>query len=135
MAEERLRAVLEDVQPVLMCRDVAASIRFFALLGFAPAFADRADDPAYAGIVRDGVEIHLQWQAESQWAHPVDRPTYRIRVQDVDGLYAEFRERGALVHGESTESPWRTPGDTSWGTREFHVRDPDGNGLQFYRAR
>jgi uncharacterized glyoxalase superfamily protein PhnB len=22
--------------------------------------------------------------------------------------------------------------DTSWGTREFHVRDPDGNGLQFY---
>ncbi len=22
--------------------------------------------------------------------------------------------------------------DTSWGTREFHLRDPDGNGLQFY---
>jgi len=22
--------------------------------------------------------------------------------------------------------------DTNWGTREFHVRDPDGNGLQFY---
>jgi hypothetical protein len=26
-----------------------------------------------------------------------------------------------------------TPGDTPWGTREFHVLDPDGNGLQFYR--
>jgi hypothetical protein len=24
--------------------------------------------------------------------------------------------------------------DTSWGTREFHVRDPDRNGLQFYRS-
>jgi catechol 2,3-dioxygenase-like lactoylglutathione lyase family enzyme len=135
MAEDCLRAVLEDVQPVLMCREVAASIRFFERLGFALKFASDTDDPVYAGVARDGVEIHLQWQAASQWAHAIDRPTYRIRVQDVDGLYAEFRESGALAYGDATESPWRTPGDTGWGTREFHVRDPDGNGLQFYRVR
>ena len=33
------------------------------------------------------------------------------------------------------EGPWGKPGDTPWGTREFHVHDPDRNGLQFYRAR
>jgi hypothetical protein len=28
----------------------------------------------------------------------------------------------------------RTPvADTNWGTRDFQVRDPHGNGLQFYR--
>jgi uncharacterized glyoxalase superfamily protein PhnB len=48
-------------------------------------------------------------------------------VADVDGLYREFREAGVLDHIKPVS-------DTSWGTREFHVQDPDGNGLQFYRA-
>jgi uncharacterized membrane protein YfcA len=30
---------------------------------------------------------------------------------------------------------WTDVRDTTWGTREFHVRDPDSNGLQFYRDR
>jgi hypothetical protein len=29
----------------------------------------------------------------------------------------------------------RQSSDTPLGTREFHLRDPDRNGLQFYRAR
>ena len=52
-----------------------------------------------------------------------DRPVFRFPVDDVDGLSDEF---GVL--------PDRTAvSDTTWGTREFHVRDADGNGLQFYR--
>ena len=35
---------------------------------------------------------------------------------------------------EFGQLPGRTGvSDTAWGTREFHVRDADGNGLQFYR--
>src|SRR5437870_6415873 len=87
-----LRAKLESIHPVLMSRDVSASVRFYTRLGFSMTFQDRPIDPQYAGVLRDGVELHLQWQAESQWAYPIDRPTYRIRVQEVDALYAELRD-------------------------------------------
>ena len=125
---------LESVHPVLMSRDVGASVRFYERLGFSSTFQDNPVEPRYAGIRRDGVELHLQWHDETQWAHPGDRPTYRFMVRDVEALHAEFRDNGALGEDSANAtSPWRTPGDTPWGTREFHVRDPDGNGLQFYR--
>lgn len=128
---------LESVHPVLMARDVPASVRFYEKFGFRQTFVDDPAAPKYAGVVRDGVELHLQWQDEAQWAHPIDRPTYRFRVDDVDALHAEFVERRAVDAAASADGggPWATPADTPWSTREFHVRDPDGNGLQFYRAR
>lgn len=127
-----MTARLESVHPVLMSRDVGAAIRFYERLGFRRTFRDDAVDPKYAAVVRDGVELHLQWNDASAWAPGADRPTYRFLVRDVDALHAELLARGAL-EGAGGDSPWRTPGDTPWGTREFHVRDLDGNGLQFYR--
>src|SRR5687768_6899225 len=97
-------ARLEAVQPVLMCTDVTASIRFFERLGFKKAFQF---DPKYAGVTRDGVELHLQWHDELPKR---DRPTYRFVVDDVDALYAE-------VSGvEGNDGPWKVPGNTPWGT-------------------
>jgi catechol 2,3-dioxygenase-like lactoylglutathione lyase family enzyme len=125
---------LEAVHPVLMVRDVPASIRFYERLGFSLTFQDRPRDPRYAAVARDTVELHLQWQNEAQWAYPIDRPTYRFVVQDVDALYTALRNNGALAEQAFADGPWRAPSDTPWGTREFHVRDPDGNGLQFYRG-
>ena len=119
---------LESIQPVLMSRDVEASLRFYSLLGFTETFRDVPTHPRYVGIARDGIELHLQWHDAAEWDFPNDRPTYRFVVADVDGLYEEFRGRGALADATGV---WGTP----WGTREFHVRDPDRNGLQFYRMR
>jgi len=120
-----MTAVLSAVHPVLMSRDVAASIRFYERLGFRLAFLDDPVAPRYAGVRRDAVELHLQWQGNEQWEGTRDRPTYRFLVADVEGFFAEFQQDGA--HFDMT--PVR---ETAWGTREFHVRDPDGNGLQFY---
>lgn len=61
-----------------------------------------------------------------------DRPAYRFLVRDVDALFAELRDRGALSQAAAAGGPRRQPGDTPWGTREFHLRDPGGNLLQFY---
>jgi catechol 2,3-dioxygenase-like lactoylglutathione lyase family enzyme len=124
---------LEAVHPVLMCSNLLKSIRFYESLGFALTFKDQPDDPKYAAILRDGVELHLQWQDQSQWAYPIDRPTYRFVVQEVDALYDEFRNKGVLADEQPGISPWRAPANTPWGTREFHLLDPDGNGLQFYK--
>ena len=120
-----MKTKLEEVHPVLMVRDVAASIRFFQLLGFELAFLHSPDDPKYAGMRRDRVELHLQWHDAEDFSFG-DRPTYRFVVSEVDELSTEFSARSADL--DRTEVR-----DTSWGTREFHVRDPDRNGLQFYR--
>lgn len=130
-----MRAQLLAVHPVLMAGDVGVSIRFYRQLGFALVFQDPQDDPRYAVLNRDGVEIHLQWADPSQWAYPTDRPAVRFIVDDVDALHREFAASGGLNPATSQGSPWAVPGDTPWGTREFHLRDPGLNCLQFYRPR
>jgi catechol 2,3-dioxygenase-like lactoylglutathione lyase family enzyme len=121
-----MKPELESVQPVLMSRDVVKSIRFYQRLGFVLAGQDSPTDPKYARVQRDSVELHLQWHDAIEWDYPNDRPTYRFLVLEVDELYREFSESDAL----SDATPLM---DTPWGTREFHLRDPDANGLQFYR--
>lgn len=118
-------ARLEAVHPVLMVTDVQASIRFYQRLGFDLAFVDSEADMKYAGMRRDGVELHLQWH-DAKDLGSGDRPTYRFLVSRVDELSAEFAAQASAL--DRTEVR-----DTSWGTREFHLRDPDRNGLQFYR--
>jgi len=121
------------VHPVLCASDPTASARFFAQLGFSVVFQDRDAEPRYIGIARDGVELHLQWSvAPAQWTG--DRPVYRFLVSDVDALYRAVASSGVFTQENNGRSPWAQPANTPWGTREFHLRDPDGNGLQFYQA-
>lgn len=110
--------------PVLPVQDIRKTVLFYMKLGFAPLFVDSDDDPRYAGIGRDGVEIHLQWHDPAGWAS-VDRPQLRFLVHDVDALYEQFKATGAVPEGKTVR-------DTEWGTREFGFFDPDKNGLTFY---
>ena len=113
--------MIERVEPVLGVRDVAASTMFYARLGFLERFRDDPDSPRFVLVRRDDAVLALQWHDFVGIAG--DRPVFRFPVDDVDGLSDEFGEL-----------PDRTAvSDTAWGTREFHVRDADGNGLQFYR--
>ena len=114
-------AKLERVEPVLNVRDVAASTVFYERLGFVELFRDNPDSPRFVMFGRDGAVIALQWHDFVGIAG--DRPTLRFPVDDVDALSDEF---GQLPDRKAVC-------DTPWGTREFHVRDADGNGLQFYR--
>ncbi len=130
-----MSATLLAVHPVLMSSDVSASIAFYSLLGFDATFQDPATAPTYAAVTRDDVTLHLQWNADASDAPGRDRPVYRFLVTDVDDLFRAFRSTGALPDDALDVGPWSRPGDTPWGTRELHLRDPDGNGLQFYRPR
>jgi hypothetical protein len=122
---------LAAVHPVLACHDVTESTRFFQLLGFTLRFQDDPAKPMYAAMRRDDVELHFQWADAGQWVAGLDRPAYRFLVDDVDALYAQFATVvDPAVFGTG---PWKAPADTPWGTREFHLRDPGGNSLQFYR--
>jgi predicted enzyme related to lactoylglutathione lyase len=128
-----MRANLQAVHPVLAASDVETSVRFYQSLGFAVAFQDAPTNPKYAAVRRDVVELHIQWADAEQWAYPTDRPAIRFVVTDVDALYAEFVKSGGIRSDASQGSPRASPKDTPWGTREFHLRDPGKNSLQFYR--
>ncbi|MCA9104126.1 MAG: VOC family protein [Planctomycetales bacterium] len=119
------QSLIQAIHPVLMVRDVSRAIEFYGRLGFTLGFSDDPREPRYAGLRRDRVELHVQSHEETQWVEGLDRPSYRLVVTDVALLHAELRE----------QVPARDITDvleTAWGTREFHLRDPDGNVLQFY---
>jgi uncharacterized glyoxalase superfamily protein PhnB len=113
-------AQFDRVEPVLMVRNVSHALAFYAQLGFEEVFRDDKHAPKFAMVARDAARLAMQWHDYEGVAG--DRPVLRFPTQDVDALSEEFA--GIVDRTEVT--------DTTWGTREFHVRDPDGNGLQFY---
>jgi len=82
-----------------------------------------APDPAYLGLQRDGVRLHLS----SFSGDGVRGGVAAFYVQDVDALFAEFAARGAAIQLE--------PYDQTWGNRERYLRDADGNSLRFIQPK
>jgi catechol 2,3-dioxygenase-like lactoylglutathione lyase family enzyme len=115
--------VFNKVHPIIGTRDIQRAIEFYTQqLGFTLAFGDNADPPNYVGFRRDAVELHMQFQFE----HEMGIIRLRLLVEDPDGLFDEYRQRGI----ECTANGIR---DTPWGTREFALYDLDRNALTFYR--
>lgn len=121
------KAVLNQIHPVLPVRNVSKSIDYYVQkLAFKLAFKDAGDDPKYAGISRDAIEIHLQWHDANDWINGMDSSLLRIYVADVDTLFKEYQPND-VFHNNTALT------DTAWGTREFGFYDLDNNGLIFYR--
>jgi uncharacterized glyoxalase superfamily protein PhnB len=120
-------AELKDVIPILDVRDVESALHFYVeRLGFQVDFRYEEDPNNYAGVRRDGVCLHMQWQHEDEFKKgTAGRLRIRMIVDDPNALFEEYRAKG--VFDERTQIK-----DTPWGTREFGFRDPDGNGLTFY---
>jgi catechol 2,3-dioxygenase-like lactoylglutathione lyase family enzyme len=115
--------VFRTVHPILGTRDILRATEFYTRqLGFAVAFDDKGNPPNYVGFRRDAVELHMQFQFE----HEMSTTRLRLLVEDPDGLFDEYRQRGI----ECVASGAR---DTPWGTREFALYDLDRNALTFYR--
>ena len=75
-----------------------------------------------AGIQRDGVAFTLVENDNKEWAN---NASFGISVDDLDGLYQEFRTIPVRI----------TPLEIKpWGRREFHMIVPSGVCLQFYDA-
>jgi len=119
--------VLNSVVPVLFVRDVSASAAFFReKLGFKVDFL-YGDPPFYGSVSRDGVCLHMRFVHHPNFtelaAREVSLILASVEVSDVQGLFAEFHQRGV----DFAQLPTRQ----SWGGTNFHVRDPDGNVISF----
>lgn len=103
--------------PVLPVRDLPAAVALYRDdLGFTVAF----EQGPYAGVVRDGVELHLDGVVNEA----AGKVTARITTDGVDDLYAELEPRGVVDPNE----PLHT---MPWGARQFSVLDADGNRITF----
>jgi uncharacterized glyoxalase superfamily protein PhnB len=120
--------MLRALHPVLQVRDVPAAIDYYvARLGFALSFQDDPAAPRYAGVVRDAVELHLQWHDETSFRPDRgDALMLRFVVDDPAALFQEYASKG-VFHAETQLR------NTPWGTREFAIYDLNGHGLTFYR--
>jgi catechol 2,3-dioxygenase-like lactoylglutathione lyase family enzyme len=119
--------ILSAIPQISVSDSGKAEDYYCLVLGFEKRFAYRPDparpDPCYLGIARDGVSLHLDsfkpGRAGSTGAF--------LWVEDVDRLYEEISARGAICQ--------LPPTDQTWGNRETHIRDPDGNVLCFASRR
>ena len=120
-------AHLHQIHPILPVQNVVEALSFYVnRLGFKIAFADDSQEPTYAGIRRDEIEIHLQWHDVKEWEAGFNTPMLRIVTQNVDALYDEFKDKE--VYHKQTKVR-----NTAWGTREFAFFDLYKNGLTFYQ--
>jgi len=121
-----MKGYLQKIHPVLPVKDIKEALNFYVhKLGFEIAFADDATNPFYAGIKRDGVEIHLQWHNAKEWA-AVERPMLRFVTQDIELLFQEYQSKAVFHENTSLK-------ETDWGTKEFAFYDLYKNGLTFYQ--
>jgi catechol 2,3-dioxygenase-like lactoylglutathione lyase family enzyme len=123
-------ARFKDAIPILDVRDVEAALRYYIdRLGFQIDFRYEDDPGNYAGVRREDVYLHIQWQHEDEFRKgTAGRLRFRILVDDPDTLFEEYRRQAVFDDRVQVR-------DTEWGTREFGFRDPDGNGLIFFRDR
>ncbi len=118
------------IVPVLHCRSISAALEFYtSVLDFEVVGGDaRSEDPAYRVLARRGDYVILS-------SHRGDsRPGQAVVVtsDDVDADWQRFRARGLVSAKSTDESPVHAgPLEQTWGTREFYVKDPDGNTLRF----
>lgn len=120
------KGYLHQIHPVLPVQNVLAALFFYVnKLGFEILFADDEKDPKYAGVKRDGIEIHLQWHDEKEWELTIDRPMLRIVTQNIENLFDEYKAK-EVFHADTILR------DTAWGTKEFAFYDLYKNGLTFY---
>ena len=121
-------AQLKNAIPILDVRDMNQALSYYVeRLGFQVEFRSEEDPSNYAGVIRDGVCLHMQWQHEDEFKKgTAGKLRVRIQVDNPDALFEEYRSKGVVSEGTEVR-------DTDWGTREFGFRDLDGNGLTFYQ--
>ena len=115
--KERGTNRFEHVVPILNVKNVPASIAYYVdKLGFEKKW-DWGSPPDFACVGRDQIEIFL-----CQGGQGAAGTWMSIFVQDIDALYADYKERGAIIRIPPTDYPW--------GVREMNVEDIDGHCLR-----
>jgi catechol 2,3-dioxygenase-like lactoylglutathione lyase family enzyme len=117
--------------PTFRCRNMKQSIAFYtSVLDFERVDGDdKLDDPSFSVLARDGGHMFLS----SHRGDGVFGSVAAVTTNDIDTLFRTFRARGLRTPGnpDAPQEVHEGPLNQTWGTREFYVKDPDGNTLRF----
>jgi hypothetical protein len=116
-----LDPIITAAIPVLPASDVGESLQWWLeFCGFTEIFRDNTP-PNYVGIQRGAARLHLSGFDDKNLARKIgDQTMVRFSVKGIEGLYAEYQQRGGKVH---PNGPLQTK---PWGTKEFSAIDPNG---------
>ena len=108
--------------PILAVKDLARSIEFYRLVGFA---ARRyRDGDSYAFLNRDRFELHLcRSDTLIQGRNPGNGVYFYLARGSAAALEGDFRGAGASILSPLAPREWQM--------NEFVLADPDGNLLRF----
>lgn len=116
-------AILSPAIPQLPTGDIEKTASFFVnRLGF--EVAAKYVEQKFLAVKRGPAEIHF-WQTptEKEAAELGSNSSCYIRVQNIEALFAEFKEKGASFRYELTKQPW--------GMNEMQIDDPYMNAIRF----
>ena len=117
--------------PTVRCTRIKASIAFYTrILDFEWVDGDDdQSDPSFSMLIREGDSLILS----SHRGDGTFGQAIVVQTNDIENLFRKFRMRGLRTPGnpDAPKEVHEGPIDQSWGTREFYVKDPDGNTLRF----
>lgn len=114
-------ADVESINAItLRTADMAASVRFYAALGFRLSYG--GDDAPFSTLRSGECFVNLiavadAAEAETGWGRVI------FHVENVDALYQRALDAGL--------EPQAEPRDAPWGERMFPIFDPAGHDLSF----
>lgn len=115
-----MSTALVKIIPVLESADIARDVAWYKeKTGFEVSFSH---DKMYAGLYRDGLEIHLQWHAGTEEDPLSGGAVIRIEVKDIKPLFEELKQRGTVKEKDFKAN-------TPWGTNEFAFHDLNSNAI------
>ncbi len=96
-------------------------------LGFSKKYSEASDADWVIDLVQGDAQIQLSQHAgDGAFGCAIN-----IRIEDVDGLFSTYVERGLDTRARENSPVHCGPIDQTWGIREFYVTDTDGNTLRF----
>ncbi|MNL06365.1 Bleomycin resistance protein [compost metagenome] len=116
-------AILSSAIPQLPTGDIEKTANYFvSRLGF--EVAAKYVEQKFLIVKRGAAEIHF-WQTptENEATELGSESSCYIRVQNINALFAEFKEKGATFRYELKKQPW--------GMNEMQIDDPYMNAIRF----
>lgn len=103
--------------PRFQVNNLEHALKFYGNLGFSITY----NDGSLIILNRDGVELHMHYDPDTQ----PSRPVFWIEVKNIEELYQKCRENlpANCVSSNLGERPW--------GFKEFHITDPFRNLILF----